>query len=124
MKTLLLSPPADPRTGSSGWDLLVDGANNIAVASEPYSQAQDAASNIGTYEGEVYYNTALGLPYFSSILGQVPPISLIKANMVAAALLVPGVVSAQCFITSFVNRRLRGQVQIKNDQGVQSAAGF
>ena len=38
MKSLLL----DPRS----WDLTVDVSNNIAVASDPYSLAQDAACAI------------------------------------------------------------------------------
>ncbi len=34
------------------WDLAVDTSGNIAVASDPYSQAQDAASSIKTFAGE------------------------------------------------------------------------
>ena len=116
MKTLLL----DPTT----WDLLLDSAGNIAVASDPYSQAQDAASAIKTWRGEAYYDTTLGLPYFESILGQVPPISLMKAEINAAALSVPGVETSVCYLTSFINRKLSGQVHITNVQGDQSAVGF
>ncbi len=39
------------------WDLAVDNVRHIAVASDPYSQAQDAASSIKTFAGEVYYDT-------------------------------------------------------------------
>ncbi len=45
------------------WDLTVDTTGNIAVASNPYSMAQDAASAIRTFQGEVYYDTTLGIPF-------------------------------------------------------------
>lgn len=116
MQTLLLDQLA--------WDLTVDTAGNIAVASDPYSQAQDAASAIRTFAGEVYYDTTLGIPYFSQILGYAPPVSLMKAYFNAAALSVPGVATAQTFITSWQDRVVRGQVQIVSDSGNSSAAGF
>ncbi len=50
------------------WDLAVDTSGNIAVAADPYSQAQDAASSIKTFAGEVYYDTTRGIPYFTQIL--------------------------------------------------------
>lgn len=116
MRTILLD--------RSTWDLVIDAAGNIAVAGDPYAQAQDAASAIRTFSGEVYYDTTLGVPYWSSILGKAPPVALMQARFVAAALTVPGVTAAQCFITSLRDRRVRGQVQIRNDAGVQAAAGL
>ncbi|NTF54935.1 hypothetical protein G6L12_08515 [Agrobacterium rhizogenes] len=106
------------------WDLAVDTAGNIAMAGEPYALAQDAASAIRTFEGEVFYNTLLGIPYFSQILGYAPPTSLMKAHFNEAALTVPGVVTSQCFITSWDNRVVTGQVQITAEDGTVSAAGF
>lgn len=106
------------------WDLTVDAAGNIAVASEPYSLAQDAASAIRLFAGELFYDTTQGIPYFSQILGQAPPLSLVKAYFVNAAMTVPGVVSAKCFITSWSDRVLSGQVQITDSAGNISAAGF
>jgi len=116
MQTLLLD--------TESWDLVTDVFGNIAVASDPYSQAQDAASAIRTFQGEVYYNTSLGIPYFANILGLRPPISYMKSKFVAAALTVPGITGAVCYITSFVNRFVRGQVQITNAAGQTSATGF
>jgi len=106
------------------WDLAVDVAGNIAVASDPYAQAQDAASAIKLFEGELYYDTSQGIPYFSQIFGYSPPVSLMKAYFVQAALAVPGVVKARCFITSYADRLVSGQVQIENDEGTTSAARF
>jgi hypothetical protein len=107
------------------WDLSLDANNNIAVAAEPYSLAQDAASAIQTYAGEVYYNTALGVPWLTQILGQSPPLSLVKQQLANAAKSVStDIASAQVFITSFSSRGMTGQVQIVSTTGQVSAANF
>lgn len=116
MNTLLLD--------RTGWDLCQDASGNIAMAAVPYALAQDAASAIKLFVGELYYDTAQGIPYFGQILGHYPPISLMKARFVAAAMSVPGVTHASCFITSFTNRVISGQVQITDTSGVVSVASF
>lgn len=105
-------------------DLVVDALGNIAVASEPYSLAQDAASAIKLFQGELWYDSTQGVPWFQSILGQTPPLSLVKAKLVAAALTVPGVVSAAVYLTGFNNRVFSGQVQCTDATGVTTAASF
>ena len=123
MKTLLLDVDA--------WDLVIDSAGNVAVASNPYSLAQDAASSIRLFKGELYYNTVRGVPYWGQILGQTPPLSYMKAKFVEAAMgssiLSDGsneIVAAQAFITSFVDRQIKGQVQVTDINGVIVAAAF
>ena len=116
MNTLLLDTKV--------WDLLIDAQGNIAAASDPYSQAQDAASAIKTFRGECYYNITIGVPYWANILGKAPPLSLVKAYVVAAALTVPGVTAAVCYISSFINRRIGGQVQITNTVGKTFTTGL
>lgn len=106
------------------WDLVLDISGNIALASDPYSMAQDAASAIRLFEGELWYNTVNGVPYWTAILGRAPPLSLIKAKFIAAALTVPGVVAAQCFISGYRDRVLTGQVQIIDENNNTSLAGF
>lgn len=106
------------------WDLTINTSGDIAVASEPYALAQDAASAIRLFSGELFFDTLLGIPYFGQILGQAPPISLVKAYMNEAALTVPGVVSAQTYISEWKDRVIRGQVQITDGQGSVSAVGF
>jgi len=120
MKTLLL--------GVNTWDLLLDISGNIAVASEPYSQAQDAASACRTFSdsrsngtGECWYNSNLGVGY-KSMLGRAPNIPLLKAKMASQALLVPGVANAKVFITGIADRRVTGQIQVTNDDGQTSVA--
>lgn len=106
------------------WDLVSDASGNIAMASSPYAMAQDAASAIKTFQGEVFYDTSLGIPYFQSILGKFPSLTLMKAQFVAAALTVPGVTGAKCFISSIVDRTVNGQVQVTDATGQTSAANF
>jgi hypothetical protein len=109
---------------SENWDLAIDSLGNVAVCSEPYRLAQDAACAIKTFGGEVYYNTTLGIPYFQNILGHLPTLAYVKSQMADAAETVPGVVSARVFITSFDNRVLRGQVQVTDSAGNVTAASF
>lgn len=117
MDTLLL----DTQT----WDLVLDVNGNIAKASEPYSLAQDAASAIKTFLGEVYFDTSLGINYQSEILAKNPPLGLLKARLAAAALTVPGVATAVCFLTAVAGRIVSGQVQVTPESGAPaSAANF
>ncbi len=116
MNTLLLD--------TAQWDLTIDLDGNIAMASNPYSLAQDAASAIRTFYGEVYYNTTLGVQYFGPILGQIPPLSLMKADFVAAALTVPEVTSAVAYLAAIKDRVATGQVHVFSANGVTSVAAF
>ena len=103
-------------------DLVLDAAGNIAVASEPYSLAQDAASVIKTFLGECYWDTSLGIDYFRLVFkGPPPSISTLKQLFVNAALTVPGVSSAQCFFTNASGRMLQGQIQVTSASTGQTA---
>lgn len=106
------------------WDLIPDAAGNIAMATEPYAQAQDAASAIRTFQGELWFDTEPGLPYYSEILGNDPPMALLKERFEAAALTVPGVETSNCVFTSTDGRTIQGRVEITNTQGVTSEAAF
>ena len=112
------------------WDLELNASGNIAVTGDPDSLAQDAASAIKTLLGECYWDTTVGVPYLTQILAppppQVPPsLALLKQQFINAALTVPGVAAAQCFITSFSNREVSGQVQVvPSSGGTTQAANF
>jgi hypothetical protein len=106
------------------WDVCLDANGNEAVASDPYAIAQDVASAVRTFQGEVWFDTSQGMPYFQQILGQRPPLSLITSQVEAVAKTVPGVVSAVCVIGSFTDRTITGQIQIVDSDGVQSNVGF
>lgn len=115
MRTILL--------GVNTWDLVLDISGNIAVASEPYQLAQDAASACRTFLAECWYNSTLGIDY-NTFLGKTPNVPLMKAKMVSQALLVPGVVSAKVFITDIVDRRVTGQIQVTGTDGVTTTAAI
>lgn len=106
------------------WDLELDSAGNIAAAEAPYQLAQDAASAIRTFLGECYYDTTIGVPYWSQILGHWPPMELVKSQIAAAAMTVPGVIAAKVYIASLKDRKISGQVHITDSAGVVSAANF
>ena len=99
------------------WDLVLDASGNIAIATPPYSLAQDVATSVRTMLGEVWYNQSLGVPY-KQILGVAPvPLVLLKAQCVAAAETVPGVYNAAMTVSGFVNRILTGQIAFTDASG-------
>lgn len=110
---------------SDTWDVALDSSGNIAIAGEPYSLAQDAASAIQTYAGECYWNTLLGVPYLTQVFGKKPSIATLKTLFANAALTVPGVARATCFIQAASGRRLIGQIQVTaKGTGIVTAATF
>jgi len=116
MKTLLLDTVA--------WDLVLDSAGNIALADSPYARAQDVASAIRLFLGECWYDVTRGIPYFEQILGHAPPPAIFEEYMTRAALTVPGVVSAECIISSVDNRVVTGSVTFKSDDGATGTVGI
>jgi len=108
----------------TAWDFVADISGNIAMASPPYSLTQDAASAIRTFLGEVYYDTTIGVDYSGQILGKMPSLQVLKAQLIAQAMTVPGVVTAKVYFSSVVNRQVLGQVQITDSSGTVSAASF
>lgn len=117
MDTLLLD--------TASWDLVLDASANIAVASEPYSLAQDAASAIKTFLGECYFDSTIGVPWLQQILGRSPSLPLLKATLADVAETVPDVASAVVFISAFNDRQVTGQVQVTSEStGQTSAANF
>ncbi len=85
---------------------------------------QDCASAIQTYLGEVYFDTTVGIPYFTEILGHGLPINLYRSQCIKAAVTVPGVVSAQVFFNAINHRVLTGQVQITTSSGATAVTQF
>lgn len=101
----------------STWDCTLDASGNMALATEPYAQAQDVASACRCYRGECLYATDKGLQYFERILGRPQPLAILKTQLTAAALTVPGVVSATPLLTAIVDRGVSGQMQFVTSDG-------
>jgi hypothetical protein len=104
------------------WDVAVDASGNWAVATEPYSQVQDAASAVRVFLSEAYYDTTLGVPYFTDVLGRYQPTQILRARAQLAALTVPGVTDATALLVTKGDRTLTGQIQIKTQSGTQVIA--
>ena len=108
----------------TAWDLVLDINGNIALGSSPYSIAQDVASATRTFLGECWYNTNLGIPYWQQILGEMPPMSYIKQQIIEQSLTIPNVVSSQVTFQSFENRQLSGQIQVIDTDGAINNLAF
>jgi hypothetical protein len=108
------------------WDMVLDTSGNIAIAKPPYALAQDVASAIKLFKGELWYDTSKGIPYFKEILGLLPPVSLIIEYMKLAALAVPGVESVQINMNQFSNidRIASGEVLFIDEEGVENGVFF
>jgi hypothetical protein len=116
MNTMLLDRTA--------WDLVLDASGNWAMASEPYSIAQDVASAVKLFLGELWYQTNKGIPYWQEILGHWPALAIVRARVEAAAFTVPKVAQARCVITSLERRTLTGQIQVIDTDGVEHNVSF
>lgn len=116
LNTLLLDTVA--------WDLVLDSNGDIALATPPYAVAQDVASAMRLFQGELWYNTMQGVPYWQQLLGQNPTTSQIVAAFNNAAISVPGVVSANTVITSVAGREVSGQVQFTTTDGTSTTVNF
>lgn len=109
---------------SVAWDLVLDANGDIALATPPYSVAQDVASALRLFLGELWYDTTQGVPYWQQLLGQNASTAQIVAALNQAALTVPSVVSATTAITSTAGRTLSGQVQFTTSDGVETTVNF
>ena len=108
----------------SAWDLVIGSDGNIAMATPPYALAQDVASAVRLFLGELWYNTNKGIPYFEDILGKLPPTSLLTKYIENAALTVSGVVSARVLIASFTDREVVGEVRFIDETGAVNGVTF
>ena len=73
---------------------------------------------------ELWYDTTKGIPYFENVLSQLPPASLLIGYIEAAALTVPGVVSARCIISGIEAREVTGQILFIDEVGEQNGVFF
>ncbi len=116
MNTLYL----DPMT----WDLTLDDQGNIAMAKDPYSKAQDAASAVRLFAGELYYDTGKGIPYFEEMLGKKQSFALYRHRVIQAALSVPGVLAADARIEQQDERLVSGYLKLTDQENRQYEIGL
>lgn len=106
------------------WDLVLDSNGNIALAEPPYATAQDVSSAIRTFQGELWYDTTQGVPYWQKLLGNNPTSSQIISAFNEAALTVPSVANSSTVITSLAGREISGQVQFTTSDGTTTIVSF
>ncbi|GAN71326.1 hypothetical protein ASY01nite_17790 [Acetobacter syzygii] len=117
MNTLLLD--------RTTWDLLLDHDGNIAVASSAYAVGQDISSAVRVFQGECYYNTDLGLPYLSNILGKSQSLPVYQTQVEQAALAVPDVAEAHCMVSGLsYDRAISGAILFTTTDGTTSNVGL
>ncbi|MFY1028341.1 hypothetical protein ACE4RU_11705 [Actinobacillus seminis] len=109
MNTLFLHPQK--------WDLVLDNEGNIAYAKDPYAKAQDVASAIKLFKGELYYDTSKGIPYFDETLGKKQSLALYQYRLEKAALSVAGVAAAKAIVQSNEDRSVTGVVKFTDETG-------
>jgi len=106
------------------WDLVIDAYGNIAKASDPYAVAQDVASAIKLFRGELFYDTRPGVPYWTEILGDMPPLALVRERIQQAAMTVPNVAAASATLVRFDTRNLSGYVNVTLIDGTTQTVIF
>jgi hypothetical protein len=99
------------------WDLVLDSGANWAIATEPYQVAQDVASAIRLFLGELWYDSSKGVPYLTDILGHSPPITYFQTLIENAAMTVPTVTTATCTVASLEGRTVAGNVTFTTSDG-------
>ena len=99
------------------WDLVLDSNGDIALAAPPYAVAQDVASAIRLFLGELWYDTSQGVAYWQQLLGQNPTSSQVTTALNNAALSVPRAATVNTIITSIAGREVSGQVQFTITDG-------
>ncbi len=105
------------------WDLVLDSNGNLTIAADGEAMSQDAASAILTFQGEVYYDVSLGVPW-TNILAELPPVNYVRAQCErAAAAILPDGTKLAVFFSSFTQRLLSGQVQV-SDGATTTVANF
>ena len=107
MDTLYLNPES--------WDLELTMDGDIAVAKAPYATAQSVANAIRLFDGELYYDTQKGVPYFDEVLGKPHSYALYKHRMEEAARRVKGTKEIEVSVKNHNGRNLSSTVSFKDE---------
>lgn len=73
------------------WDIALDGAGRIALATGAEATAQNVANEARLFTKDAYFNQDRGIPYFITTLGQKQNFSVLRAHLRRAALSVADV---------------------------------
>ena len=106
------------------WDLVIDANRNWALASSPYSTAQDVACAARTFSGELIFDQDRGIPYFEEIFGKTPPLQLVQARITEESLTVPEVAKARTIVSRSDIDGVSGEIQIIDTDGEEANIDF
>lgn len=111
MKTLKLD--------NDSWDLSVDELGNIATVTGDRRLAQDVASSVRVWEGELPFDVSRGINY-----GNPDEIaSTLNYEMNKQARLVNGVMDSYVVFDKLTDRKLNATIYVTNEIGEQVAVG-
>lgn len=103
---------------TSTWDLELDGDGNIAITDGSYSVAQDAASSCLVFLGECYYDSTLGIPWKTNVLGKRPTAGFIQQKIQAEVRKLPVVDQALASVFfDKTTRSMRGTIRVTDVDG-------
>ncbi|MEQ1969614.1 hypothetical protein ABLA30_22220 [Xenorhabdus nematophila] len=110
MRTLFLMPAT--------WDLTLDAAGNLAIASDQYARAQSVANACRVFVKDLYYSQGDGIPYLEEILGKNRySLAMYRKHLEDAAMSVNGVVSAMAELSTANDRIVRGRINFTDIDG-------
>ncbi|WP_426577677.1 hypothetical protein ACP179_06315 [Xenorhabdus stockiae] len=114
MRTLFLMPAT--------WDLTLDAAGNIAMASDQYARAQSVANACRVFVKDLYYSQGDGIPYLEEILGKNRySLAMYRKYLEDAAMSVEGVMSATAELSTASDRVVRGRILFTDINGTKGA---
>ncbi|KER03409.1 MULTISPECIES: hypothetical protein [Photorhabdus] len=103
MRTLFLMPAT--------WDLTLDAAGNLAIASDQYARAQSVANKCRVFLSDMYYSQDDGIPYLEQILGKNRySLAMYRKYLEDAAMSVDGVISANAELSTANDRIVKGRI--------------
>lgn len=116
--------------GTYSWDLNITNGS-LTVVTDNTALAQNVATALGTFQGELWYDNTYGMPYIDGTMpgqasnpqnqgifgrGQIA-FSFLKAKISALARSVSGIASAIVYLSGSNNRTITGQVQLTASNG-------
>jgi hypothetical protein len=107
---------------NENWDIHLNGENNLATVQDANAVSQDVASACKTHLGEVWFDTSIGIPWLTQILGKPVSAVFIQSQLEKQAKRLPYVSNARAtVVTDRKTRTARGLIAIVDTDGQELA---
>ena len=103
----------------NSWDITVDSLGNLATLSDNERLAQDVASSVRVFKGELPFDIERGVEYNNPDLNR----ETLNYEMNEQAKLIDGVAESVVLFEELSNRTLKPVIYITNEQGNQITVG-